>query len=103
MPSSWQVRMTRTAISPRFAIRTLLSTRRHSDSVLIPERVRDLLGPSTRFTEIEALTITDSTNRVVAARAGGGAPEGLVVVAERQTAGRGRLDRSWEADVGAAL
>jgi BirA family biotin operon repressor/biotin-[acetyl-CoA-carboxylase] ligase len=71
--------------------------------VLIPERVRDLLGPSTRFTEIQALTVTDSTNRVAAARAASGSPEGLVVVAERQTAGRGRLDRSWESEAGAAL
>ena len=39
-PSSRHVRMTRTAISPRLAIRTLLSTSRHSDSVLIAERVR---------------------------------------------------------------
>jgi BirA family biotin operon repressor/biotin-[acetyl-CoA-carboxylase] ligase len=71
--------------------------------VLIPERVRDLLSPSTRFTEIEVLTVTQSTNRVVAERAAGGAAEGLVVAAERQTAGRGRLDRSWEAEAGAAL
>ena len=38
----------------------------------------------------------DSTNAVVAERARAGAPEGLVVVAEHQTAGRGRLDRTWE-------
>jgi BirA family biotin operon repressor/biotin-[acetyl-CoA-carboxylase] ligase len=71
--------------------------------VLIPERVRDLLGPSARFTEIEVFTVTESTNRVVAERAAAGAAEGLVVAAERQTAGRGRLDRSWEAEAGAAL
>jgi BirA family biotin operon repressor/biotin-[acetyl-CoA-carboxylase] ligase len=82
---------------------TLLSTKRHSDSVLLPERVQALLGPSTRFTTIESLPSVDSTNRLVAARAAAGAPEGLVVAAELQTAGRGRLDRSWEADAGAAL
>jgi BirA family biotin operon repressor/biotin-[acetyl-CoA-carboxylase] ligase len=71
--------------------------------VLVPERVRTLLGPSTRFRSIEALPSIDSTNRLVADRAAAGAPEGLVVAAELQTAGRGRLDRSWEAASGAAL
>jgi BirA family biotin operon repressor/biotin-[acetyl-CoA-carboxylase] ligase len=71
--------------------------------VLIPERVRELLGPSGRFTEIDVLSVTDSTNRVVAGRAAAGASEGLVVAAERQTEGRGRLNRSWEAEAGAAL
>lgn len=32
-----------------------------------------------------------------------GAPAGLVLAAERQTAGRGRLDRSWESAAGAGL
>jgi len=71
--------------------------------VLIDERVRTALAASTRFGDLEHLAVTDSTNRVVAERAGAGAPEGLVVVADLQTAGRGRLDRSWEAEPGAAL
>lgn len=36
-----------------------------------------------------------STNAVVAERARAGEAAGLVVVAEQQTAGRGRLDRAW--------
>jgi len=44
-----------------------------------------------------------STNAVVAARAREGAAEGLVVVAEHQTAGRGRLGRTWETPARAAL
>ena len=44
-----------------------------------------------------------STNRLVADLAAGGAPEGLVIAADFQTAGRGRLDRSWEARAGDGL
>ncbi|MBV8236357.1 MAG: biotin--[acetyl-CoA-carboxylase] ligase, partial [Acidimicrobiia bacterium] len=45
----------------------------------------------------------DSTNRYLIDEARAGAPEGVVAVADRQTAGRGRLDRSWEAPPGSAL
>ena len=44
---------------------------------------------------LEVLAEAGSTNAVVAERARAGEPAGLVVVAEAQTAGRGRLDRSW--------
>ena len=43
--------------------------------------------------EVRVLDEIASTNAVVAAESD--AAEGLVVVAEHQTAGRGRLDRSW--------
>lgn len=46
---------------------------------------------------------TPSTNVLVADRARAGEPEGLVVVAEHQTAGRGRLDRVWETPPGTGL
>lgn len=51
----------------------------------------------------EVLAASPSTNAVVAARLRDGEPEGLVVVADHQTAGRGRLDRSWVTPAGAAL
>ena len=44
---------------------------------------------------VEVLATAGSTNAVVADRARAGEPAGLVVVAEQQTAGRGRLDRTW--------
>ncbi len=44
---------------------------------------------------VEVLPAAGSTNEVVAERARGGEPPGLVVVAEQQTDGRGRLARSW--------
>lgn len=45
----------------------------------------------------------DSTNTWVLEQARSGAPEGLVAVADHQTAGRGRLGRVWEAPAGANL
>jgi BirA family biotin operon repressor/biotin-[acetyl-CoA-carboxylase] ligase len=50
-----------------------------------------------RFDEI------DSTNSYLREQARQGAPEGLVAVADHQSAGRGRLDRRWEAPAGASL
>jgi BirA family biotin operon repressor/biotin-[acetyl-CoA-carboxylase] ligase len=50
-----------------------------------------------RFAEI------DSTNAYLRQEAGRGAPEGTVAVADHQSAGRGRLDRRWEAPAGASL
>lgn len=52
---------------------------------------------------IEVLDQTPSTNAVVAERAREGAAEGLVVVTEHQTAGRGRLDRGWSTPPRSAL
>jgi BirA family transcriptional regulator, biotin operon repressor / biotin---[acetyl-CoA-carboxylase] ligase len=44
-----------------------------------------------------------STNDVLAAHAAAGAPEGTVVVADGQTAGRGRSGRTWFSPPGAGL
>ncbi|NHC23732.1 biotin--[acetyl-CoA-carboxylase] ligase [Nocardioides sp. IC4_145] len=52
---------------------------------------------------VEVVDETPSTNALVVERARAGAPEGLVVVTEHQTAGRGRLDRSWETPARSAL
>jgi BirA family biotin operon repressor/biotin-[acetyl-CoA-carboxylase] ligase len=45
----------------------------------------------------------DSTNRLAMELARGGAPEGTVVLADCQTAGRGRLQRSWQSPPGCNL
>jgi BirA family biotin operon repressor/biotin-[acetyl-CoA-carboxylase] ligase len=45
----------------------------------------------------------DSTNDLAAARARSGAPQGLVVATERQSAGRGRLGRVWHSPAGENL
>jgi BirA family biotin operon repressor/biotin-[acetyl-CoA-carboxylase] ligase len=47
--------------------------------------------------------VTGSTNATCATLASGGAPEWTMVAAGHQTAGRGRLDRSWVDRPGAAL
>lgn len=52
---------------------------------------------------VEVVDETTSTNALVVARAKAGEPEGLVVVTEEQSAGRGRLDRVWEAPRGTSL
>jgi len=54
-----------------------------------------LVRPGSFWTQIDVLAETESTNAVVAAAARTGAPEGLVVTAEHQSSGRGRLGRTW--------
>jgi BirA family biotin operon repressor/biotin-[acetyl-CoA-carboxylase] ligase len=52
---------------------------------------------------VEWFARLDSTNRHALDAARAGAPDGLVVVADEQTAGRGRLGRTWEAPPGSSL
>ena len=53
--------------------------------------------------EVVVLDDSPSTNAVVGEAARDGAAEGLVVVADHQTAGRGRLDRVWTTPPGTAV
>jgi BirA family biotin operon repressor/biotin-[acetyl-CoA-carboxylase] ligase len=59
--------------------------------------------PGARFTDIRRFETIDSTNRYLLDQARAGAPDGVVAVADHQTAGRGRLGRRWEAPAGANL
>lgn len=59
--------------------------------------------PGTRFSDVRRLPEVGSTNRVAADLARAGAGDGLVVVADQQTAGRGRRGRAWESRPGTAL
>ena len=58
--------------------------------------------PHPRWVVQHYATLTSTMDRAgVFARAG--APEGIVVVSEEQTAGRGRAGRTWHSPPGAAL
>ncbi|MDQ1428741.1 MAG: BirA family transcriptional regulator [Acidimicrobiaceae bacterium] len=67
------------------------------------EPTKRRLASSTRFGDIRELVEVDSTNRYLMDLARTGAPEGVVVVADFQSAGRGRRGRTWEAPAGGAL
>lgn len=60
-----------------------------------PALLRTLRRESSLWDELQVLPQTGSTNADVAAAARAGRGEGLVVVAEQQVSGRGRLDRQW--------
>ncbi|WP_205519232.1 biotin--[acetyl-CoA-carboxylase] ligase [Streptomyces olivoreticuli] len=63
-----------------------------------PALRRGLLRPDGLWTSLDVVARTGSTNSdLVAAAASGAAKEGAVLVAEEQSAGRGRLDRTWSA------
>ena len=66
------------------------------------DRARAALAGS-RFADVRWVAETGSTNADLLALARDGAPEGIVLVADHQTAGRGRLGRTWEAPPGASL
>lgn len=74
-----------------------------SPSDLSPVAVHD--GLRTRYLgrAYSYLLLTDSTQNAVAHAAAQGAKEGLMVVAEEQTAGRGRFRRAWVAPPGGSL
>ncbi|MEU2546358.1 biotin--[acetyl-CoA-carboxylase] ligase [Streptomyces roseolus] len=63
---------------------------------------RALLLPDGLWSSLDVVTSTGSTNSDLAARAGE-LPEGAVLVAEEQTSGRGRLDRTWSAPARSGL
>ena len=56
-----------------------------------------------RDCRVTVVPVIDSTNRAVKEQAGEGAPEGTVLVADRQTAGRGRMGRSFFSPAGYGL
>jgi BirA family transcriptional regulator, biotin operon repressor / biotin---[acetyl-CoA-carboxylase] ligase len=74
-----------------------------SYSALEADRIHEFLGARSSAFTIEAVGQTGSTNDDLMARARQGASSGLVRVAEAQTAGRGRRQRTWYSAPGSAL
>ncbi len=68
-----------------------------------PTAITGLLSVDTMWRRVESVESTGSTNADLAALARVGEEEGHVLVAAEQTAGRGRLDRSWVSPKGASL
>jgi len=66
-------------------------------------RIRHRLRKSRFVSRLIVLESTDSTNDEMRRLAAAGAPAGTAVVANRQTAGRGRRGRSWHSASGLGL
>jgi BirA family transcriptional regulator, biotin operon repressor / biotin---[acetyl-CoA-carboxylase] ligase len=64
---------------------------------------RAAVAPDGLWREIEVVPSAGSTNADLLARALAGEPEGVVLAAEEQTAGRGRMGRAWVSPPYAAL
>lgn len=66
-------------------------------------RILELLEEDPFVRRLELLDAVGSTNDELRRLAAEGAPEGTVVIAERQRAGRGRLGREWHSAAGLGL
>jgi BirA family transcriptional regulator, biotin operon repressor / biotin---[acetyl-CoA-carboxylase] ligase len=64
---------------------------------------RALLTPGGPYAALDVITSVPSTNAALAAAARQGAPDRTVLVAEHQSAGRGRAARSWVAPARSGL
>jgi BirA family biotin operon repressor/biotin-[acetyl-CoA-carboxylase] ligase len=71
--------------------------------MLTPDLLRKRLKGSLFGKRLFHFFKTDSTNRVAMELGYAGEPEGTVVMAESQTAGRGRAGRSWHSEKGTGL
>jgi len=67
------------------------------------ERIRTALGVAAKRVDVEVLASIDSTNSEMLRRAIAGAPGGMCLAAELQTAGRGRRGQAWHSALGASL
>ena len=66
-------------------------------------KIEDALGPMAQYYHVHILDATESTNSALMDAAASGAPDGSVVCAEYQFAGRGRRGRQWHSVLGGSL
>ncbi|MDB5815174.1 MAG: Biotin--acetyl-CoA-carboxylase ligase [Rhodocyclales bacterium] len=66
-------------------------------------QVRDLLGAQAGRFDVDHVASCDSTNTQLLTRAERGSGAGTVLVADKQTAGRGRRGRQWHSAPGSSL
>lgn len=59
------------------------------------DRIRHLLKPAGAFCNVKLYEMLDSTNSVAVKEAENGAEEGTLIIADRQSKGRGRKGSSW--------
>src|SRR5262245_52243553 len=101
MPSSRAARITPTALSPRAAIRIFFSAAAGVGAM--DDRGPSVPGPAwPPGWTVEHVVETGSTNADLIADAAH-RPDRSVLFADHQTAGKGRLDRRWDAPPGANL
>lgn len=74
-----------------------------SPDILLPEAIQSDLDATVIGSRVECFHELDSTNSEACRLADKGAPEGLVVIADQQYAGKGRLGRQWESPAGVNL
>ncbi|MGZ7049578.1 MAG: biotin--[acetyl-CoA-carboxylase] ligase [Methanobacterium sp.] len=71
-------------------------------TLILPHKLKDALNTSYIGKEIHYFREVDSTNEVAKTLAEEGAPEGTVVIAERQRKGKGRGGKPWISPIGGA-
>jgi BirA family biotin operon repressor/biotin-[acetyl-CoA-carboxylase] ligase len=74
-----------------------------SDSLDAARLTAALVRPGSLWRQVQVVAETGSTNADLLAASAAGAPQGCVLAAEMQTAGKGRLGRSWASAAGATL
>ena len=65
------------------------------------EAIWEAVAPALPGFTVEVLAEVDSTNSELMRRARAGRPDPALLVAEQQTAGRGRMGRQWHSGAGA--
>lgn len=74
-----------------------------SPDVLMPEAIQSGLECQVVGSQLRCFDETDSTNLQACRLGDEGAADGLVVIADRQSAGKGRMGRQWESPEGVNL